>query len=83
MTRRKGRFPKDPREIGNLPGVGQYIRNAIMIFAQGKNFPLLDTNMSRVLERYFGPRMLADIRYDPYLQGLANEVVQDTVPKDH
>lgn len=27
--------------------------------------------MARVLERYFGPRKLADIRYDPYLQDLA------------
>ena len=31
--------------------------------------------MARVLERYFGPRNLADIRYDPYLQELAHKVV--------
>ncbi len=37
--------------------------------------PLLDVNMSRVLERYFGPRSLADIRYDPYLQNLAQRLV--------
>lgn len=27
--------------------------------------------MARVLERYFEPRKMADIRYDPYLQDLA------------
>jgi A/G-specific adenine glycosylase len=31
--------------------------------------------MARVLERYFGPRTLVDIRYDPYLQDLSREVV--------
>ena len=31
--------------------------------------------MARVLERFFGPRKLADIRYDPYLQTLARRVV--------
>ena len=31
--------------------------------------------MARVLERYFGPRTLSDIRYDPYLQHLARLVV--------
>jgi len=37
--------------------------------------PLLDVNMARVLERYFGPRQLTDIRYDPYLQNLSHQVV--------
>ncbi len=31
--------------------------------------------MARILERYFGPRQMADIRYDPYLQDLARQVV--------
>ena len=30
--------------------------------------------MARVLERVFGPRGQADIRYDPYLQSLAHRV---------
>jgi len=36
--------------------------------------------MARVLERYFGPRKLADIRYDPYLQKLAHRVVDCEAP---
>lgn len=31
--------------------------------------------MARVLERFFGPRKLVDIRYDPYLQTLSYKVV--------
>ncbi|HEX5733370.1 MAG TPA: hypothetical protein VF131_11105 [Blastocatellia bacterium] len=36
--------------------------------------------MARVLERFFGPRKLADIRYDPYLQSLAKKVVEGGNP---
>lgn len=75
MVKRSGRFPKTREEIESLPNVGQYITNAVLLFCHGKPQPLVDTNMARVLERYFGPRKLADIRYDPYLQDLAKRVV--------
>jgi adenine-specific DNA glycosylase len=45
-----------------------------LLFIYDKPEPLLDVNMSRVLERYFGSRQLVDIRYDPYLQNLAKDV---------
>ena len=76
MAKRNGRFPKNREAIEELPGIGQYIANAVLLFCHGEARPLLDANMARVLERVFGPRNLADIRYDPYLQKLALEVVQ-------
>lgn len=77
MAKRNGRFPRARAEIEEtLPGVGQYIANAIFLLCHGEPQPLLDANMARVLERVFGPRKLSDIRYDPYLQALAFEIVQ-------
>ncbi len=78
LASRKGCFPRNRAEIESLPGVGQYIANAVMLFCHGDAEPLLDVNMARVLERYFGPRTLADIRYDPYLQNLARRVLRST-----
>ena len=75
MVKRNGRFPKDREQLEALPGVGQYIANSIMLLCHNNPQPLLDANMARVLERYFGPRTLRDIRYDPYLQDLARKVV--------
>jgi A/G-specific adenine glycosylase len=80
MAARRGRYPKDRREVEGLPGVGQYICNAILMFDQGDKQPLLDVNLARVLERVFGPRRLSDIRYDPYLQNLALRMVQHGKP---
>ena len=75
MAKRRGRFSRDITTTERLPGVGQYVANAILMFAYGESEPLLDTNMARVLERYFGPRKLADIRDDPYLQALARQIL--------
>jgi A/G-specific adenine glycosylase len=82
MAKRRGRFPSARRDIEALPGVGQYVANAIMLFAHGRSEPLLDANVARVLERHFGPRKLADIRYDPYLQRLCKLVVSSSRPVD-
>lgn len=71
-----GRLPATRQEAEMLPGVGQYIANAISLFVLGQPAALLDVNMARVLERNFGPRTKADIRYDPWLQGLAHRVVE-------
>jgi A/G-specific adenine glycosylase len=80
MASRRGRFPKASSDVESLPGVGQYIRNAILMFDQGQRLPLLDVNFARVLERVFGPRKLSDIRYDSYLQELASRMVQNQEP---
>lgn len=66
-----GRLPTDRAAIEGLPSVGQYIANAVELVCGMSPAPLIDVNMARVLERCFGPRRMADIRYDPYLQRLA------------
>jgi len=69
-------FLGDRAVVEKLPGVGQYIANAIELLINGKPMPLLDTNMARVIERYFRPRVLADIRYDPWLQEITAHLVR-------
>jgi A/G-specific adenine glycosylase len=78
MTTRRGRFPNTRDELEALPGVGQYIANAILLLCHARQEPLLDGSMVRLLERYFGPRTLVDFRFDPYLQTLAHAVVAST-----
>ena len=75
MHRRNGSFPRDRKELESLPAVGQYIANAILLLAHSERQPLLDVNMARVLERFFGPRQFVDIRYDQYLQQLSRVVL--------
>jgi A/G-specific adenine glycosylase len=82
MVKLKGKFPENRVELDKIPFVGQYIGNAIELIIHKRNRPLLDVNMSRLLERYFGERKLSDIRYDPYLQKLSHKVVQHRASKE-
>ena len=45
---------ESPGVLRSLPGVGRYIESAVMCFAFGARKPALDTNMIRVLQRFFG-----------------------------
>jgi A/G-specific adenine glycosylase len=78
MVARSSSLPTERHELEALPAVGQYVANAIMLFAHGRPMPLLDADMARVLERAFKPHKLADIRYDPELQALASTLVKST-----
>jgi A/G-specific adenine glycosylase len=42
MAARHGRFPKTRDEIEDLPNVGQYIANAVLLFCHNAPEPLLD-----------------------------------------
>lgn len=77
---RQNRWPTQRAELEQMPAVGQYVASAVLIFAHRQPEPLLDVNMARVIERYFGPRTLADIRDDPYLQSLARLIVRHPEP---
>jgi A/G-specific adenine glycosylase len=60
---------------GSEPGVGQYIERAIRVALTGERLAMVDSNFVRVLRRVFGGRWMADYRYDPRLQRLAQAVV--------
>jgi len=46
-------IPNSEKELIALPGVGQYMANSVLCLAFGKDVPLLDTNIVRILERVF------------------------------
>lgn len=70
-----GGFPKKRKKLEKLPMMGQYIVNTILTQCYGRKEAFIDVNMVRVLERFFGEREKADIRYDQYIQELAKKVV--------
>ncbi|ADI02699.1 HhH-GPD family protein [Syntrophothermus lipocalidus] len=49
-----GLVPDSFDNLISLPGVGSYIASAVLSFAYEKRTPIVDTNVIRILERYFG-----------------------------
>lgn len=57
----QGKFPRDKKLLEKLPGVGPYTAAAIMSFAYGDNHLAWDTNLKRVIGRFFlGGKHLID-----------------------
>ncbi len=47
-------LPSKQTELLKLPGIGKYTASAICSFGYRQNVPVVDTNIARVLKRYFG-----------------------------
>lgn len=52
-----GRIPSEPAELRRLPGVGRYTAGAVATFAFERSTAAVDTNVARVLQRVFYPRL--------------------------
>lgn len=77
MVRRELTWPKERRELEQIPAVGQYVANAALLFIHGEPHPLMDASMARLLRRYFTivPEK-ADFRYDAALHAVAYRVLR-------
>jgi len=49
----QGQFPRRMEQVEALPGIGRSTAGAILSFAYGQNWPILDGNVKRVLARCF------------------------------
>ena len=49
-----GKIPDSETELLKLPGIGKYTARAICSQAFGRSVAVLDTNVARILERFFG-----------------------------
>ncbi len=59
-----GRVPADLKHLLALPHLGRYGAHAVRCFAFGRADPIVDTNVARVLGRYFGITPLAQLHTD-------------------
>jgi A/G-specific adenine glycosylase len=48
-----GNVPNDFEKLSNLPGVGRYVASAVLNFAFGEPFPLVDGNVIHLMSRVF------------------------------
>ena len=72
-------FPTSQKELLKLPGIGRYTASAICCFGDEQNIPVVDTNIARVLKRYFG---LIEPKENT-LWSYAASFVNNEKPKEH
>lgn len=54
IERYGGDVPSDRGVLISLPGIGDYVADAVRLFAFGRPSTLLDSNVLRILGRYYG-----------------------------
>jgi len=57
-----GRFPKTRNELLNIPGIGDYVAGAIMAVCYNNADYVIDSNIARFVNRYYGFRLSGEIR---------------------
>jgi len=70
-----GEIPKSRDLLLSLPGVGEYIADAVLCFAYGKDIAVVDANVCRLIERVFGIVAKGEARRDHRFRMLAQEMV--------
>jgi A/G-specific adenine glycosylase len=83
VERHGGRLPDDAEALGQLPGFGRYTVGAVASIAFGREVPLVDGNVARVLARLFGIEgATGDAAREKRLWTLAGTLVQGERPGD-
>ena len=77
-----GSVPLDPAQLNTLPGVGPYAAHAVPIFARGRDLPLVDWIIARVLRRYFQLPTAQRPNADPDLWVLAARIAEPGRARD-
>ena len=69
-----GGVPERVEDLLAMPGVGPYAAHSVQVFARGKNLPVVDWVIARVLRRYFGLPLGTRPNADPQLWALAENL---------
>ena len=72
-------LPSIEQELIKLPGIGRYTASAICSFGHNQKIPVVDTNIARVVKRYFA---LLNPRESTVWQK-ATDFVNTSYPRDH
>jgi len=77
VTRFDGRVPSNREQLLSLSSVGEYIADAVLSFAYGRDVAVVDANVCRILGRVFGLEARGEARRDPKFR----EIAQNTLPQ--
>lgn len=71
-----GEIPVNCKELLSLPGIGNYTSSGVRCLAFGKDEPMVDTNVVRIVGRYFSYKPKKNPAYnDPGLWIFVNQLI--------
>ena len=73
----KNKVPKVKKELFDLPGIGNYMANAILCFAFGEKIPIVDANVGRIISRFFNFEVKSAPSRDKKLFAFLSELIPE------
>jgi len=70
-----GTIPDTREELLKIPMIGEYIADAILVFAYGKETAVVDSNVVRIIGRIFGIKARGEARRDPRFRKIAQKLL--------
>jgi len=70
-----GKIPCHKKDLKDLPYVGDYTVNAVLCFGFNKKVPIVDVNVTRICERFFGLEAYGDPRVDTHFWELLERII--------
>jgi A/G-specific adenine glycosylase len=83
LKKHDGVVPKTKADLIALPGVGDYVANAVLCFGYGMTVPLVDGGVGRVLRRAFGLKRGPPVSMDSAIWHLADDLLPSGNAKLH
>jgi A/G-specific adenine glycosylase len=72
-----GKIPRNRNQLMSLPGVGEYVADAVLCFAFNKDIAIIDSNVCRVLGRVFNLKTKSEARRDRLYRETANRLIPE------
>ena len=77
----EGRFPNDRKALMSLPGVGEYVADAVRCLVLDQPGPIVDTNTVRVAARYLGFKYNAESRRRTSVRSAVSQLIGERHPR--
>lgn len=74
VQRYNGIFPEKEAELQTIPGVGDYVAGAILTVCFKKPYPVVDSNIARFINRFYGLKLTGEIRRKKEIVNLSREL---------
>ncbi|QSZ66932.1 DNA glycosylase [Methanofollis aquaemaris] len=69
-----GKFPETENGLREIPGVGEYVAGAILTICYGKSHPVIDSNIARFINRFYGLHLTGEIRRKRDVRTIAEDL---------
>lgn len=75
VVRFEGKIPSDRDQLLSIPSIGDYVADAVLAFAFGKDVAVVDSNVCRVVGRVFGIDWKKEARRRPVFREIPDKLL--------